>query len=100
MLKFVIRIRITHQPTARSIDGIRLDQFYAGQEVELGDTLADYLLAEGWAEPVPLDQPAPVVPFSHDDPTDRVPSKRETTQPRSQQGIAADVFRRRRKRRK
>ena len=51
MLKFVIRIRITHQPTARSIDGIRLDQFYAGQEVELGDTLADYLLAThggGW----------------------------------------------------
>jgi hypothetical protein len=37
-------------------------------ECDLGSTLASVLLAEGWAEPVPLDAPPLPIPFGPDDP--------------------------------
>src|SRR5688500_8441397 len=67
----VIRIRIVQKPPIRTIDGVNLDRFAVGSEHELGDSLGDLFLAEGWAEPVPLDAPAPIVPFSDSDPFHR-----------------------------
>ena len=57
-----MRVRITH-PLSRSIDGIRLDRFVAGLTYDVGTTLANYLLAEGKAEPVESVAPALVVPL-------------------------------------
>ena len=50
-----MRIRILHRPRLDSIEGIRLDGFLPGYEYEMGTRLAAIFLAEGWAEPVPLD---------------------------------------------
>ena len=46
-----MRIRIVHKPLQASIDGVRLDFFEVGHVYDLGNTIASYLLAEGWAEP-------------------------------------------------
>ena len=59
-----MRIRITRKPDIVSIDGLRLDGFEAGLQYEVGTLLGAYLLAEGWAEPVPDDEPASVVPLN------------------------------------
>jgi hypothetical protein len=53
-----MRIRILHRPSCSSIDGIRLDRFEPGQLYEVGNSLSAVFLAEGWAEPVALDEPA------------------------------------------
>jgi hypothetical protein len=53
-----MRIRILHRPNCSSIDGIRLDRFEPGQLYEVGNSLSAVFLAEGWAEPVALDEPA------------------------------------------
>jgi len=45
-----------------------LDRFEPGYQYEVGNALGALLLAEGWAEPVPIDEPALVVPFSETDP--------------------------------
>ena len=63
-----MRIRIVQSPPIASVDGLQLDCFQVGEEYEVGNSLGALLLAEGWAEPVPLDAPAPYVPFSEDDP--------------------------------
>jgi hypothetical protein len=63
-----MRIRIVQKPPVDELDGINLRYFQVGSEYELGNTLSSVLLAEGWAEPVPLDAPAPPVPFGADDP--------------------------------
>jgi len=42
--------------------------FRVGVEYDLGNSLASLLLAEGRAEPVPLDGLSPPIPFSPDDP--------------------------------
>ncbi len=63
-----MRIRIMQKPPIDDLDGIDLRHFQVGIEYELGSTLASVLLAEGWAAPVPLDAPAPPVPFGPDDP--------------------------------
>jgi len=63
-----MRIRIVQKPPVDDVDGIDLRHFQVGTEYELGNTLSSVLLAEGWAEPVPLDAPAPPVPFGPDDP--------------------------------
>jgi hypothetical protein len=40
------------RPNALSIDGLRVDGFKPGQQYEVGRTLAELFLTEGWAEPV------------------------------------------------
>ena len=47
-----MRLRVVHNPTIASIDGIRLDVFEVGHEYEVGNLLGAVMLAEGWAEPV------------------------------------------------
>ena len=63
----MMRIRIVQLPTMESLDGIRLDHFAIGGEYEVGNCIGALLLAEGWAEPVSLDAPAPYVPFNDGD---------------------------------
>jgi hypothetical protein len=63
-----MRIRIIQKPLIASIDGIRLDRFDRGYEYDVGNSLGALLLAEGWAEPVALEEPAVEVPFSEADP--------------------------------
>jgi hypothetical protein len=63
----LLRIRILQKPPVRSVDGIPVDCYSIGSEYELGNLLGALFLAEGWGEPVPLDSPAPYVPFGDDD---------------------------------
>ena len=63
-----MRIRIVQKPPVDDLEGIDLRHFQVGTEYELGNTLASVLLAEGWAEPIPLDAPPPPVPVGPDDP--------------------------------
>ena len=62
-----MRIKIVRTPPITSIDGIRLDYFAVGREYDVGNSIASLFLAEGWAEPVPLDSPPPIEPFSTKD---------------------------------
>ena len=62
-----MRIRIIHPPTTESIDGIRLDRFEVGESYEVGTSLGSVLLAEGWAVPVPADDPLRQIPANDDD---------------------------------
>jgi hypothetical protein len=64
----VVRIRIVQSPDVTEVDGIALDSFEVGNEYEVGNILGGLFLAEGWAEPVPLNAPRPPEPFSEDDP--------------------------------
>ena len=105
-----MRIRIIQRPHSDSIDGIRLDHFELGYQYEVGNSLGALMLAEGWAEPVQLDEPALLIPFSETDPFDarrlyRGPAKspgstRETYQPAPRQIDRASEIKRRRRRRK
>jgi hypothetical protein len=103
----LVRIRIVHIPTIAGIDGIRLDCFETGKEYEVGNSVGALLLAEGWAEPVPLDAPRPYLPFSDNDPFDsRVLYKdhppnlsKDQTRPYLDRDVAADSRWRRRRRR-
>jgi hypothetical protein len=63
----MMRIRIVRQPPARSVDGILLDTFEPSHQYEVGNSLGSLMLAEGWAEPVPLDEPTPLPPFGERD---------------------------------
>jgi hypothetical protein len=56
-----MRLRITEPPSGR-IDGIQLDRFESGLVYDVGTSIANYLMAEGWAVPVD-DDVAPVVPL-------------------------------------
>jgi hypothetical protein len=102
-----MRIRIVQRPHCDSIDGIRLDRFEVGYQYEVGNSLAALMLAEGWAEPVQLDEPA-LIPFSETDPFDArrlyrgaaAGSTRETYQAAPRQIDRASEVRRRRRRRK
>jgi hypothetical protein len=60
------------------IDGIRLDHFEVGAEYEVGNITGALLLAEGWAEPVPLDAPS-AEPFASEpvDPTPLLRRRRD-----------------------
>jgi hypothetical protein len=69
----LMRIRVKQRPTATSIDGIRLDRFEPGFQYEVGNGLGALFLAEGWAEPVPFDEPALLIPFSETDPHGDLP---------------------------
>ena len=63
-----MRIRIVHRPLESCIDSDQLNRFQPGHEYDVGTTLASAALSEGWAEPVALESPLPVVPFSETDP--------------------------------
>jgi hypothetical protein len=63
-----MRIRLIRKPTETSIDGIQLDRFQIGLQYEVGTSLGAVMLAEQWAEPVPIDAPVVVTPFSEADP--------------------------------
>jgi hypothetical protein len=64
----VMRIRILRLPPEAGIDGIRTDCFEVGREYQVGNSIAALFLAEGWAEPMPLDAAAPADPYAADDP--------------------------------
>jgi two-component system, chemotaxis family, chemotaxis protein CheY len=55
-----LRVRITKSVQA-DVDGIDLSRFIEGLSYDVGTTLGNYLLAQGWAEPVNDDQPAAVL---------------------------------------
>jgi hypothetical protein len=59
-----MRIRIVYKPPVASIDGIQLDRFEPGYQYDVGNSLAALMLAEGWAQPVALEEPGLVVPVS------------------------------------
>ena len=63
----MMRIRVIRSPPIESIEGIQLDCFHVGEQYQVGNTIGALFLAEGWAEPVPLDEPAPAVPFGEGD---------------------------------
>jgi hypothetical protein len=65
-----MRVRITGSPCG-SIDGIRLDRFVTGLVYDVGTSLANYLMAEGWAVPLDSDAPALVMPFEPSTADDR-----------------------------
>ena len=46
-----MRVRITESPRGR-IDGIQLDRFESGLMYDVGTSIGNYLMAEGWAVPV------------------------------------------------
>jgi hypothetical protein len=68
-----MRIKVIQKAPVPSIDGLQLDRFALGSEYEVGNCLAALMLAEGWATPVPLEEPSPIVPFSETDPFAPVP---------------------------
>jgi hypothetical protein len=63
-----MRIRIVQTPCNTDLDGIDLRHYQVGYEYDIGSTVASVLVAEGWAEPVPIDAPPAPVPFGPDDP--------------------------------
>jgi len=99
-----MRIRIVHQPALPDLDGVGLTQSHVGRAYDLGISLASVLLAEGWAEPIPLDAPPPPVPFGPEDPfTMRIVGRREPPAlvrdefpPSAKRNSAADTHGRRR----
>src|SRR5712672_858426 len=62
-----MRIKMVQRPTSSSIDGIQLDRFELGDQYEMGNQLGSLFLAEGWAEPMPIDEPASPLLFSDND---------------------------------
>jgi hypothetical protein len=94
-----VRIRIIQKPPVTDIDGVDLGYFQPGSVYDVGEILADVFLAEGWAEPLPIDDQAP---FDEFDPFSLTPPRRplslasQRTPPYREQ--AADGFRRRRRR--
>jgi len=58
-----VRLRIERAPEGRA-DGFDLRRFQVGQVYDVGTTLANLLLAEGWAVPVDVPEPALVLPLS------------------------------------
>ena len=69
-----MRLRIT-QRLSGSIDGIQLSRFEVGVTYEVGTTLANYLLAEGLAEPVDPSTPAIVVPIPNHSKVVEIPAR-------------------------
>jgi hypothetical protein len=113
VVRVTLRIRIVQTPPVSGIDGIRLDSFQLGQEYEVGNSVGALFLAEGWAEPVPLDAPPLIAPFSEDDPFDSASLYRDRDIPKQapepaarpptplfERDIAADMYRFRRPRRR
>ena len=77
----MVRIRIVQKPTSHSIDGVRLDAFELGHQYEVGNALGALFLSEGWAEPLPLDEPASEMPFREQEPLERHQQKQHPENP-------------------
>jgi hypothetical protein len=77
-----IRVRISRVPHVDRIDGIHVGGFEVGRIYDLGTSIAAVLLAEGWAEPVPLDAARPPEPFGEADPCS-APPYRDPDAPRN-----------------
>ena len=96
-----MRIRVIQKPTQPSIDGIQLDQFQPGLQYEVGSLIGALLLAEGWAEPAPSDEPAILIPFSEftkdTTTTNRLPNPVREIFPESFETLSALAADRRRK---
>jgi hypothetical protein len=58
-----MRVRITQHLTG-SIDGIQLGHFRVGEVYDMGPSLANYLMAIGYALPVLDERPALVTPLA------------------------------------
>lgn len=58
-----MRVRIT-RTLKGEVDGIDLRKFLEGLTYDVGTTLGNYLLAQGWASPAGDDQPAAVLPLN------------------------------------
>jgi hypothetical protein len=94
-----------NKPPIPYVDGVRLDCFYVGECYEVGNSVGALLLAEAWAEPVPLDSLDPIQPFNESDPfasNERTPGEppnlvRETHPPFVDELDKAADFRFRRK---
>jgi hypothetical protein len=63
-----MRIRIIRMPPDREVDGFDLRHFQTDGLYDVGHLLGAWLLAEGYAEPLPDDGPAMLIPFSDSDP--------------------------------
>jgi CheY-like chemotaxis protein len=61
-LDFSVRVRILSRAHGQT-DGINLDRFQPGFIYDVGTTIANLLLAEGWAEPVDDERPAMLIPL-------------------------------------
>lgn len=59
-----MRIRIVQQPHG-TVDGVSLNRFTKGCVYDVGTSLASYLLASGWAEPLSDEAPGLVLPIDH-----------------------------------
>ena len=59
-------LRIRRRPEG-SIDGVAIARYRVGLIYEIGTQVASVLLAEGWAEPVPSDEPVLAIPLSEAD---------------------------------
>ena len=107
-----MRIRIVQRPTVCSIDGIRLDRYEVGRIYDVGNSVAGLLLAEQWAEPVPLDElieaPELIIErlqlqtrrrHSNEDPINLIREKQSPYLDTRQIAAAADRHRRSRRRR-
>lgn len=102
-----MNVGIVRRPPVTEIDDVRLDGFQVGLEYEVGNSIGALLLAEGWAEPVALDAPNPIVPFSDNDPYDSrmlyrlrdssATPARADARPVDERDVAADMFRFRRR---
>jgi len=97
-----MRIRIVRKPPVACIDGVRLDQFELHFQYEVGNLIGAVMLAEKWAEPVPSDAPALLVPlddFSSDGDNSQPPNPiRESYAPSIDGPSALALDRRRRSR--
>ena len=82
-----MRIRIVQTPPVADLDGISLAHFRLGAEYDVGSSIASVFLAEGWAEPVPLDD-VTVEPSGASDPPNL---KKEQHPPYLERDIAADL---------
>jgi hypothetical protein len=73
ILRWLTRVKVIRKPTEGTVDGINLQRFRVGAHYEVGSLIGGLLLAEGWAELVPSDEPAALVPTSElgaDDPSE------------------------------
>jgi hypothetical protein len=46
-----VKVRITHTPRERELDGVRLDVLKTGMVRDLSSTLGSWLIMQGYAEP-------------------------------------------------
>jgi len=58
-----LRVRITRSLRG-DVDGIDLSRFVEGLTYEVGTTVGNYLMAQGWATPVPDSETAAILPLN------------------------------------